>query len=133
MSALQQMPLVERYFAPYFGKLHSQEDVYMAVFYPKAIGNPDYRFPAKVLAGNPGIFTPRDYAAKANRRAKLASLVGFEIAQVADVAERGAQIVTTQATDAGRKNRILIGFIGVVGITVIVATAFSRTRAKPRN
>ena len=76
MSGREQMVWVERYFAPYIGKLKSQEDVYMAVFYPKAIGNPDYAFSASVRAVNPGISTPRDYAAMANRKAKLAAYVG---------------------------------------------------------
>lgn len=80
MTGQQQMYWVERYFSPYKGRLSSQEDVYMAVFYPKAIGNPDYRFPASVTAVNPGIYTPRDYAAMANRRAKLTPYVGAFVA-----------------------------------------------------
>jgi hypothetical protein len=80
MSGTEQMAYVERYFAPYKGRLSSQEDVYMAVFYPKAIGNPDYRFPASVLAVNPGIYTPRDYAEKANRKAALSPYVGDVVA-----------------------------------------------------
>jgi hypothetical protein len=43
----------------------------MAVFYPVAIGNPDYAFSSSVTSQNPGIYTPRDYASKANARAKL--------------------------------------------------------------
>lgn len=76
MTGREQMVYVEKYFSKYAGKLRSQEDVYMAVFYPKAIGNPDYSFPASVTAANPGIFTPRDYVEKANRKAKLAPYVG---------------------------------------------------------
>lgn len=71
MTGKQQMAYVEKYFSTYKGRLSSQEDVYMAVFYPAAIGNPDYRFPSSVTAANPGIYTPRDYAEKANRRARL--------------------------------------------------------------
>ncbi len=76
MSGREQMPWVERYFTPFKGKLRSQEDVYMAVFYPAYIGQPDKQFPAKVVAVNPGIFTPRDYANKANARAKIRDLIG---------------------------------------------------------
>lgn len=76
MSGRSQMPWVERYFTPFKGKLRSQEDVYMAVFYPAYIGQPDKAFPAKVVAVNPGIFTPRDYAAKANARAKIREVIG---------------------------------------------------------
>lgn len=80
MSGRQQMAYVERYFAPYKGRLSSQEDVYMAVFYPRAIGNPDYRFPFSVTAVNPGIYTPRDYVEMANRKANLAPYVGSFLA-----------------------------------------------------
>jgi hypothetical protein len=76
MTGAQQMPYVVKYFAPYKGKLHSQEDVYMAVFYPAYIGMPDAQFPASVTAVNPGIFTPRDYARMANARAKIRDLIG---------------------------------------------------------
>lgn len=72
MSGSEQMKFVEKYFKPFSGKLNSQEDVYMAVFYPVAIGDSNYRFPEKVVRWNPGIYTPSDYAAKANSRAKLA-------------------------------------------------------------
>jgi hypothetical protein len=76
MSGAQQMAYVEKYFSSMKGKLHSQEDVYMAVFYPAYIGQPDKQFPASVTAVNPGIFTPRDYAKMANARAKLVNLIG---------------------------------------------------------
>jgi polyribonucleotide nucleotidyltransferase len=71
MTGKEQMKYVQDYFIPYQGRLNSQEDVYMAVFYPKAIGRPDYKFPPVVVKSNPGIETPRDYAQKANRNAKL--------------------------------------------------------------
>lgn len=80
MTGRQQMAYVEKYFSAYAGKLRSQEDVYMAVFYPKAIGNPDYPFPASVTAVNPGISTPRDYVTMANRKAKIAPYVGEFVA-----------------------------------------------------
>jgi hypothetical protein len=76
MSGTQQMAWVEKYFSRQKGKLKSQEDVYMAVFYPAYIGQPDKQFPASVTAVNPGIFTPRDYVKMANARAKLVNLIG---------------------------------------------------------
>ena len=72
MTGREQMVWVEKYLAPYAGKMSSQEDVYMAVFYPAAIGKPDYRFSDEIAAKNNGIATPRDYFEKANRNAKLA-------------------------------------------------------------
>lgn len=71
MDGREQMLYVEEYFEPFRGRLNSQEDVYMAVFYPKAMGDPDFEFPEKVVAQNAGIRTPRDYASKANSRARL--------------------------------------------------------------
>lgn len=41
MSALQQLDYVERYFAPYAGKIHSGADLYLATFYPAAMGKSD--------------------------------------------------------------------------------------------
>ena len=85
MSALQQMEWVQEYL---LGHMESRApegftnptDLYMAVFYPVAIGNPDYQFPPGVVAANNGISTPREYAAKANARAKLPTgMRGVEI------------------------------------------------------
>lgn len=40
MSALDQLPWVEQYYQPFKGRMHSLWDVYLATFYPKAIGQP---------------------------------------------------------------------------------------------
>lgn len=72
LSAIDQMPFVERYFGFYKGRLKSQGDVYAAVFYPAAIGKgADYAFSAAVQRVNPGIKTMGDYANKASLKAKL--------------------------------------------------------------
>lgn len=72
MSATAQMDWVERYLNMWKSKGFSNPtDLYMAVFYPAAMGNPDYQFSAKVVAANNGISNPREYAEKANRKAKL--------------------------------------------------------------
>jgi len=73
MSQLEQMRWVEAYLENKVpaGGFTNPTDLYMAVFYPVAIGNPDYQFPSHVVAANNGISTPREYAAKANARAKL--------------------------------------------------------------
>ncbi|QQS59406.1 transglycosylase SLT domain-containing protein [Candidatus Peregrinibacteria bacterium] len=45
MSATEQLTYVEKYFAPYRGKLHSAHDLYLATFYPYALGKSDsFRF-----------------------------------------------------------------------------------------
>lgn len=38
MSASQQLEYVEKYYSPYAGKLNSPADLYLATFYPYAIG-----------------------------------------------------------------------------------------------
>jgi len=40
MTAVQQLDYVEKYFAPYKGKLNSVADAYMAVLWPAAVGKP---------------------------------------------------------------------------------------------
>ncbi len=43
MSPEHQLDYVEAYFKPYAGHLHSIEDIYMTILYPRAIGKgPDY-------------------------------------------------------------------------------------------
>ncbi len=87
MTARQQMEYVYRYFAPYKGRLNSQADVMMAVYYPRAVGQgpsysiyEDYRrrrgdSAAEVyLRQNAGIRTAGDYTTRAMRRARLTSL-----------------------------------------------------------
>ena len=41
MSAVDQMAYVHRYLAPYKGKIKSEADINMAIFYPRAIGKSD--------------------------------------------------------------------------------------------
>ena len=40
MSAVQQLDWVEKYFAPWKGKLHNLADLYMAILWPAAVGKP---------------------------------------------------------------------------------------------
>ena len=41
MTAEDQLFYVHKYFKPYRNKLHTIDDVYMAILWPKAIGQPD--------------------------------------------------------------------------------------------
>ena len=41
MTAVQQLDYVEKYFRPYAGRLHTLEDLYMAILWPAAIGKHD--------------------------------------------------------------------------------------------
>ena len=70
MSAMEQMNYVERYYQQRWiankAPFRSQLDTFMAVFWPAAIGKgPGYRFPSRVPAHNPGIYTAGDYLRKA--------------------------------------------------------------------
>lgn len=40
MSGIQQLDYVEKFYKPYFGKIHSYSDLYLATFYPFALGKP---------------------------------------------------------------------------------------------
>lgn len=58
MTFIQQMDYVYKYFLPYRGKLNSFFDVYLAIFYPAAIGKPDsWIFPDWVYRANKGLDT----------------------------------------------------------------------------
>ena len=41
MTPEEQLGWVEKYFAPYRGRLHSLSDLYMAILWPRAVGQPD--------------------------------------------------------------------------------------------
>lgn len=77
MTFKQQLAYVDKYLAcnlkPHLtisGKIPStftQGDLFMTIFYPAAVGKPNYVFPANVQAANAGIARPRDYVEKALR------------------------------------------------------------------
>lgn len=46
-------------------KTFTQGDLFMAIFYPVAVGRPGFSFPENVRKANAGISTPYDYAKKA--------------------------------------------------------------------
>lgn len=46
-------------------KTFTQGDLFMAIFYPVAVGKPGFVFPENVKRANAGISTPHDYAKKA--------------------------------------------------------------------
>lgn len=67
MSGKGQLAYVEKYLRPYMGRMRSFEEVYMAVFFPAAIGKSDdyvlqtSRLPASLVAGqNPAVDLNRD-------------------------------------------------------------------------
>ena len=64
MTAVGQLDYVETYFWPYRGRLKTLSDVYMAILYPKAIGQPEdyplFRVPSNAYAVNKGLDGDRD-------------------------------------------------------------------------
>lgn len=41
MTAVQQLDYVERYFTPYYSRIHTLSDMYMAILMPKYVGKPE--------------------------------------------------------------------------------------------
>lgn len=77
MTAVQQMTYVQAYLeavAKTYGPLSAESDLYMAVFYPAAIGQGlDYSFGSSVTAVNASS-TVRDYVEAVRSRSKLGAL-----------------------------------------------------------
>jgi hypothetical protein len=77
MSFSQQLDYVDAYLARNLrrvlgenGKVKdtfNQTDLFMTIFYPVAVGKPDYLFPVNVQVANSGIRTPQDYTFRALR------------------------------------------------------------------
>jgi hypothetical protein len=75
MTFEQQLPYVNQYLVNGFNKkldefgkvpeTFNQTDLFMLIFYPVAVGKPNYSFPSDVVAANGGIRTPMDYTQKA--------------------------------------------------------------------
>jgi nucleoid-associated protein YgaU/peptidoglycan hydrolase-like protein with peptidoglycan-binding domain len=95
MSAVEQLDYVERYLQPYSDRLNSLEDTYMAVLWPKGIGqSPDQAIMTegdRYYAGNSGLdldkngeITPREAADKV--RAFLPSAELFDEGQISSTA-----------------------------------------------
>jgi hypothetical protein len=56
MSNVQQLDYVLAYLRPYKGKMKRWIDVYLAVFYPKAMGNPNFVITSDIVAKQNKIF-----------------------------------------------------------------------------
>lgn len=101
----------------------TQGQLFMTIFYPVSVSNPDYVFPDHVVQANSGIRTPRDYAARALKN-PVFSLDYFpnsiEEAKIKfkkfilDLSEGAGDIVTFT-----KRNwmPILVSIIGMAGLT----------------
>jgi hypothetical protein len=134
MTAAQQWQYVTAYFSRFAGRLRSQQDVFMAVFYPAAIGKPDYRFSAKVAAVNPGIFTAADYARKALRVARLhpspPSLPTDSPTSSPGASRRGGGLARVRRRSRDRRIRIGLGVGAALFASVAVIAAVVRLRTR---
>lgn len=94
MTALQQLDLVEKYFAPYAGRLRDLADVYMAIFSPKGIGQPD----DFVLYAAPSAAYAQNRALDANNDGKItkAEAASFPMRRLAE----GMQFATEERDDS---------------------------------
>jgi hypothetical protein len=67
MDSVQQLSLIQRYYAPYASALNDYTDLYLATFFPRALGKSDTYImktdtvsAAKIAASNPGVDLNRD-------------------------------------------------------------------------
>jgi hypothetical protein len=64
MTAEEQLTYVKAYFQPHRGQLHTLEDLYMAILWPKAIGKPNsyvlFSSPSKTYSQNAGLDLDHD-------------------------------------------------------------------------
>ena len=56
MSNVEQLDYVLAYLRPYKGRMRSWVDVYLAVFYPKAMGKPDFVITSDIVAKQNRVF-----------------------------------------------------------------------------
>lgn len=56
ISNVQQLDYVRAYLRPYKGKMKRWIDVYLAVFYPKAMGNPNYVITSDIVTKQNRVF-----------------------------------------------------------------------------
>jgi hypothetical protein len=94
----------------------TQGDIFMTIFYPVSVGNPNYQFPDSVSRANAGIKKPLDYVEKALKNSVFPlSVVPYSLADVkkkfGEAYEYGEVVV--------KRNWIPIVIIGLglVGLT----------------
>lgn len=101
----------------------TQGDLFMAIFYPVAVGKPNYVFPNNVKAANSGISTPYDYVQKA----LLASVFPLNVVPytLADVKRKFGSV-----TGYTKKNWVPILIISVLLILAILLLIFRKKIAE---
>jgi hypothetical protein len=97
MSALQQLDYVWEYFKPYRGRLGALGDVYMAILYPVAVGQPDnypvFKSGSDAYAANKGLDVNHDGVVT---KAECAAFVEKMLAEGLEPGNRSFEPITTQ-------------------------------------
>lgn len=130
MSAGAQFTYVEQYLRPFKGKLKTQADVYMAIFYPAYVGRPpNTPFPPSVQKVNPGIRTPADYTRMANKAAALPTDPGVEgtplLSENPSSTTPGSEALAVRAkarTARKRKIKVIRGVLFTLSSALLVSS-----------
>lgn len=110
MTAVQQLDYVRAYFLPYKGKLHTIDDLYMAILWPKAVGKPSSYVlwkegdgaNAKAYLQNKGLDANKDgqiTKAEAAAQPKLKLKKGLGASFVADIPDDADPEAIPEAAD----------------------------------
>jgi hypothetical protein len=97
----------------------TQGQLFMTVFYPVAVSNPNYVFPEDVQRANSGIRTPKDYFDRALKKPIFTlNEVPFSVAEVKKKFGEVFNQVTQATTDYTKKNwiPIVVVLVGVAGL-----------------
>ncbi len=116
MTFQQQLPFVEKYFAPHAGKMHSLDDVYLAIFYPAAIGKP----PGTVIAtSGSAVYAQNAGFDKQNKGSFTVADITAAVNRVLDSARGMPPLVVAAAASAG-------GGLLLVGLALAAFWLFKR-------
>ena len=131
MSFKQQLAYVDKYLACNLkkhlnaaGKIpahFTQADLFMTIFYPVAVGKPNYVFPPNVQNANAGISKPMEYAKKA-LAVSVFPLTVFPYA-LADVKKKYGTVVYYV-----KRYRVIITVIGIILLITAIVLFIYRKR-----
>lgn len=102
----------------------NQTDLFMIIFYPISVGNPNYQFPSKVVNANGGIKTPIDYTKKALKSPPFPD-IPFSLADI-------KKKVNNNTTE-GKDKDFFGKWYFLVGICVLFGSLITISVIKARN
>lgn len=102
----------------------AQSDLFMLIFYPKSVGQPDYIFPDNVQRAN-GVSTPKQYTQKALKNAFFdLSEAPFTLQEYLDK----YRVLSSSFTSGGKKWWILPSLIIIFGSTIVFSVWYWQKR-----